>query len=113
MLLIFSFVLSFQSKVNIAFINQDNTEFGKMIEDTINDMDFVKPLSIDIDDVENYILNDKIDLAIIVKNTSDFSATDIKPLKIIKAKNSDLAEYIEIILNAKINDYQTDYNSPF
>lgn len=113
MLLIFSFVLSFQSKVNIAFINQDNTEFGKMIEDTINDMDFVKPLSIDIDDVENYILNDKIDLAIIVKNTSDFSATDIKPLKIIKAKNSDLAEYIEIILNAKIHDYQTDYNSPF
>lgn len=41
MLLLFSFVLSFQSKVNIAVINQDQGRFGTKIEEIIQDIDFV------------------------------------------------------------------------
>lgn len=98
-LLIFSFVLSFRSKVNIAFINQDNGALGKMIEETITDMDFINLFYIDKNDLESAIINDKIEMAIILEQ-------DASSIKMIKAQNSKLAQFVEIILNHKINSYR-------
>ncbi len=107
MLLIFSFVLSFRSKVNIAFINLDKGELGELIENTIYDMDFLNPFTIDLDAIEQNIINDKIDLAIIVeKNASESDSEKDIPVRIIKAKDSTLADFIGVVLNSKIQQYK-------
>ena len=103
MLLIFSFVLSFQSKTNVGIINQDHSEFGEMIEETITEMDFIKPLYIDVNEIEDSILNNKVEFAIIINDStkSDMNRT----IRIIKSQDSQLAEYVESILNFKIGNY--------
>lgn len=114
MLLIFSFILAFQSEINIAFINLDDGAFGEMIEETINGMDFIKPISVREDEVEEYIRNGKIDLAVIVaEGASEADLSQTKPVQIIKSQDSELADYMEVILNTKINSYQSGAASPF
>lgn len=114
MLLIFSFILAFQSKVNIAFIDLDGGEFGEMIEETLDNMDFIKTVSVREDAVEEYIRNGKIDLAVIVtKGASGADLSQTKPVQIIKAQDSELADYMEAILNAQIDIYQSGAASRF
>lgn len=103
MLLIFSFILSFQSKTNVGIINYDQSEFGKMIEETIAEIDFVKPLYIDRDDIEDSILNNKLDFAIIINDSKKSDINSV--IKIIKSQDSQVAKYIESILNFKISNY--------
>lgn len=108
MLLLFSFILSFQSKVNIAVINQDNGGFGAMIEETIADMDFINPLAIDLKEVENDIRNGKIDLAVIIDpNASAMDDNLEKPIRFVKSQNAGLADYMEIMLNTAVENYKT------
>lgn len=114
MLLLFSFVLSFQSKVNIAVINQDQGRFGTKIEEIIQDIDFVKPLKIDLKEVENDIRNGKIDLAVIIeKNASGMDLNMEKPIRFIKSQNSELSGYMETILNTAIANYNSGNSVQF
>lgn len=108
MLLLFSFILSFQSKTTITVINQDQGDFGTMIEKTIQEMDFVKLLTIDADDVENDIIKGKIDSAIIIKkNASHMNLNTEQPIEIIGSQNATLSGYMQTVLNNKIESYKT------
>lgn len=111
MLLIFSFILSFQSKVNVAVINLDNGSLGTMIEETIAGMDFINPLIIDPEEVENDIRSGKINLAVIIAPNATHMETPMdtgteKPVRFIKSQNSGIAEYMEIMLNTTIETYK-------
>lgn len=103
MLLIFSFVLSFQSKVNIAVIDKSQDEFGKYIEDTLGDTELVKILDIDEDDIETSIQGGKIEFAVIVGNVKDVS-----PITVIKSKDSSVATYTETVLNGAVVKYDSN-----
>ncbi|WMM26322.1 ABC transporter permease [Tissierella sp. MB52-C2] len=104
MLLVFSFILSFQSKVNIAIIDQDHSEIGSMVEHTLDNTDLFHTISMDLDEVNQSIINNKIEFAVVIKNnTESIDLTKDKLIEIIKAKDSKLADYMETILNNNIN----------
>lgn len=100
MLLIFSFVLSFQSKVNIALIDKSGDAFGSYIESTLEDTELIKVLDIKEGDIETSIRGGKIEFAVVIGNVEDEN-----PITVIKSKDSSVATYMETILNGAVAGY--------
>lgn len=90
MLLIFSFILSFQSKINIALIDKGNSGFGEYIGQVVENTDLIKILNIKEEDIQSGIQSGKIEFAIVIGDTDDIT--------IIKSQDSEVAEYMEGIL---------------
>ena len=71
-------------------------------------MDFINPISVPMDEVEEYIANDKIDLAVIInENASGMDFETGLPVTIISSQNSTLAGYMETVLSTRIADYES------
>lgn len=107
MLLIFSFILSFQSKVNIAVIDLDHADsennLGRIIKETIAEMDFLNPVTSGKDEIEKDIAAGKIELAVIIDSkASGLNIDNSKPVEIVAVQGSKLARYMERILNTEI-----------
>ena len=100
MLLIFSFVLSFQSKVNIAVIDKSGDEFGTYIEEILEDTDLIKILDMKESAIETNIQGGKIEFAVIIGD-----AESENPITVIKAKDSTVATYMEVMLNGAVAKY--------
>ena len=86
MLLIFSFILSFQSKVNIAVIDLDHAgsenNLGRIIKETIAEMDFLNPVTSGKDEIEKDIVAGKIELAVIIDSkASGLNMDNTKPVE--------------------------------
>lgn len=102
MLLVMSFVLSFQSKVNIAFINDGDDKFGAYMEQVIEDTDLIKILDVKEEEIESSIQSGKIEFAVVLGADDEIS--------VIKAKDSSIAEYAEYVLSGAALKYETEEN---
>lgn len=61
-----------------------------------------------MDEIEKYIANDKIDLAVVInENASGMDFKAEMPVTIISSQNSTLAGYMETVLSARIADYES------
>lgn len=100
MLLVMSFVLSFQSKVNIALIDKNESEFGSYIRQVVEDTDLMKILDVEEDNIESSIQNGSIEFAVVIGDGEEIS--------VIRAKDSSVAEYIEYVLKGAIAKYENE-----
>lgn len=97
--LIYSFVFAFQTQANIAFINKGSEEFGSYIEGALEDTDIIKIQDVAEDEIETKIQGAKIEFAVIINEDNS--------INIIKTEDSDVASYMEVILNGATAKYES------
>ncbi len=95
--LIYSFVFAFQAQINIALINDGSEDFGSYIESTLEDTELIKIQDVSEDEVENKIQGGKIEFAVIIDENNE--------INIVKTEDSEIAGYMEIVLNGAIAKY--------
>ncbi|MBQ3512200.1 MAG: ABC transporter permease [Lachnospiraceae bacterium] len=103
MLLIFSFILSFQSKVNIAVIDKSGDGFGAYMKEILEDTDLIKILDLEESSIETNIQAGKIEFAVMIEDSESKS-----PVTVIKSKDSSVATYMEYILKGAVAKYKNE-----
>ncbi|MBR6242397.1 MAG: ABC transporter permease [Ruminococcus sp.] len=105
MLLIFSFFLAFQNSVSVGVVNNDKGKGGKEIIQMLDDIDYLKVVEIDEDDIKSELSNDSIKLAVVIGDdmTKKAESGEEAGISIVSCKDSDddLETYIGSLVQLK------------
>ena len=89
-------------------IDKSGDEFGTYIEEILEDTDLIKILDMKESAIETNIQGGKIEFAVIIGD-----AESENPITVIKAKDSTVATYMEVMLNGAVAKYGKEETGMF